>query len=163
MTVDVTAIQSLPELLAVCRAVDAAAAEQLEELADSFAMSNNTDTAETLRELAAWKQAQADDSPADAAVGEVEWWVVEPGDPAAVHYMMRPWHAVGIALEAEERAQELLDRIAVEGPSREVRAAAERLLETRGERIAHLRAWRERLPEPEDGWDEDSDPPFFDQ
>jgi hypothetical protein len=160
MTIDITTIRSADDLLGLCRAVDLASAEQLEEIAESFAMSNNRDTARELRELAAWKGAQV---PPGNGAASSDWFVVEPGDPDALHYMMRPWHLVRIVLANENRLLDMVQDLAGRPSSTTLREALDQLVARQRANIAHLEQRLAALPLPEAGWDEDPDPPFFDQ
>ena len=160
MTTDMTAVRSADDLLARCRAIDLACAEQLEEIAESFAMSNNRDTARELHALAAWKGAHA---PQCSGKATSDWYVVNPGDPEALHYMMRPWHVVGIVLGNEDRLLSTLQDLAARPTDTTLRAALDGLLARQRDNIAYLERRLAELPLPQDGWDDDPDPPFFDQ
>lgn len=157
------AVASPQDLLRMARAIDEAAAEQFEDIAHSFAMSNNRDGAEELKRLAAWKNGQVQASDAPAATGTADWYVVDPGDPEGLHYLMRPWHLVGIAVVNEARMRALFATVAGSAADPALKAVAEDLVKRQDARIAELEARRATLPEPEPGWDEDPDPPFFDQ
>lgn len=159
MTTDIIAARSADELNAVCHAIDRASAEQLEEIAESFAMSNNRDTARELQALAAWKASHAPQGVASSA----QWYVVDPGDPEALHYMMRPWHVVRIAIANEARLLSALQELSARPTDTTLRGAVDGLLARQRAHIAHLEQRLAALPPPEDGWDDDPDPPFFDQ
>lgn len=160
MTTDIIAVRSAEDLLALCRAIDLACAEQLEDIAESFAMSNNRETARELRALAAWKSSHA---PHCDGTAPANWYIVNPGDPEALHYLMRPWHVVRIALANEDRFLAALQELAARPTNTSLRAAVDGLLARQRDNIAHLERRLAELPPPEDGWDEDPDPPFFDQ
>lgn len=160
MTNAFIAVRTVEELLALCRAVDRASAEQLEEIAESFAMSNNRETARELQALAEWKATHAADGAKAAAA---EWFVVDPGDPGALHYLMRPWHAVRLALDNEDRILTGLQDLAARPTDTGLRSAVDGLLARQRDHMTHLERRLAELPPPEDGWDEDPDPPFFDQ
>ncbi len=163
ITPDATMAQSAAELLGLCRAIDAASAEQLEELADSFAMSNNRDGAGELVWLAEWKTAHAEGIAAPPTAGIVDWYCVDPGDPEALHYLMWPWHLVGVALDNESRMRDLFLQAGRDAADPAIKAAAQQLVARQDANIAELEARRRTLPEPPAHWDDDPDPPFFDQ
>lgn len=159
MSDDIIGARTADDLYAACHAIDLATAEQLEEIADSFAMSNNRDTARELKELAIWKSGHA---PSGSASSN-HWFVVDPGDPFALHYMMRPWHVVRIAIANEDRLLAALQELVARPTDTGLRRAVDGLLERQRSRIADLERRLAGLPPPEDGWDEDPDPPHFDQ
>lgn len=159
MSDDIIGARTAEELYAACHAIDQATAEQLDEIADSFAMSNNRETARELKDLAAWKSGHV---PAGGSSSN-HWFVVDPGDPFALHYMMRPWHVVRIAIANEDRMAAALKARAARPTDTVLRTAVDRLLERQHARIADLERRLAGLPLPEDDWDEDPDPPHFDQ
>lgn len=163
ITPDAGSVATEAELLALARALDEAAAEQLEELSQSFAMSNNRDGAAELRHLAGWKAGHAAALGVPAAAGIIDWYVVDPGDPEALHYLMRPWHLVGVAIDNERRLRQFFVGVAEGGGDAALKAAAARLAARQDQHVAELEARQRGLPEPESGWDDDPDPPFFDQ
>ena len=156
---DITTVRSGEDLLAQCRAIDLACAEQLEEIAESFAMSNNRDTARELRALAAWK---AEHAPQCDGTAPTNWYIVNPGDPDALHYLMRPWHVVRIAMANEDRFLGALLDLAARPTSTALRGVVDGLIARQRDNITHLERRLADLPPPEDGWDDDPDPPFFD-
>lgn len=152
------------ELLGLCRKLDEAAAEQLEEIGVSFEMSNNLDAAAELNHLAAWKTAQAEAIDAPVPGGLLDWYVVDPGDPNALHYKMHPWHLLGIVIDSERRMRDFLAAVVAGAATDDLRQAAERMVARQDENLSYLEARRAALPEPEPDWDDDEDdPPFFDQ
>lgn len=160
MTTDFIAVRSAEDLFALCRTIDRSCAEQLEDIAESFAMSNNRDTARELRALATWKYSHA---PLCQGSSAANWYIVDPGDPEALHYLMRPWHVVRIALANEDRLLAALQELAARPTDTGLRAAVDDLLARQRDNIAYLERRLADLPPPEDGWDDDPDPPFFDQ
>ncbi len=151
------------ELLGLCRKLDEETAEQLEEIAVSFEMTNNRDTAAELNHLAAWKSAQAEAIGVPTPGGLLDWYVIDPGDPDALHYLMRPWHLLGIVMDNERRMRDVLAAVVTSATTAELRQAAERMVARQDENLGYLEARRAVLPEPEPGWDDDEDEPFFDQ
>ena len=77
----------------------------------------------------------------------------------SLHYLMQPWHALEIALQCEQQAQQYYESIANSRAPRRVRdTAVEMALEER-EHVRLIRAWMAKVPKPADGWDRDPDPP----
>jgi rubrerythrin len=78
-----------------------------------------------------------------------------------VHYLMRPWHALQLALAAEQRAEAFFGQLARATTSESVRRAALELQAEEQEHVALVRAWIAKLPEPEGDWATDPDPPRY--
>jgi rubrerythrin len=80
-----------------------------------------------------------------------------------VHYLMRPWHALQLALGAEQRAERFFAELAKSTTDEAVRKAAQELQEEEREHVELVRAWMAKVPQPEKDWAEDPDPPRYDQ
>lgn len=161
MTAGAEGIDTVEDLLGARQIIEESSAEQYEELADSFEMSNNLETAEVFKWLAEWEGEHLMSAANGAPPPGFQWFVYDPGDPEAVHYLMRPYHAWEIALTNEERSLAFFQAVA-ERTSGDVRDLAWQLAEREQE---HVRLIRDRLaatPEPEPGWDDDLDPPNYD-
>jgi rubrerythrin len=79
----------------------------------------------------------------------------------AVHYLMWPWHALQLALSAEQRAEAFFAGLAVTAPSEAVRDAALRLRDEEREHVALITAWIVKTPQPGSDWADDPDPPRY--
>lgn len=79
----------------------------------------------------------------------------------AVHYLMWPWHALQLALSAEQCAEAFFSSLAETTPSEAVRDAALRLRDEEREHVALITAWIARTPQPGIDWAEDPDPPRY--
>jgi rubrerythrin len=88
---------------------------------------------------------------------------VAPEAPATedAHYLMHPWHALRMALDAEQRAHDFFGSLAEQCEEEEMRRAAQRLQADEREHIVLLESWLQRVPEPPAGWDDDPDPPRY--
>lgn len=141
--------QALAGPLALARALAERSAERYADLADAFAVSNNTETAEAFRRLAERSMERATVLPPGPAA-EDPWGDDTPAiaDVDAVHYLMLPWHAFDLALRHEEKGVALLSGSA--------------WLPWQQEMAAWVADQRGREPEPLPGWDEDPDPPNWD-
>jgi rubrerythrin len=84
---------------------------------------------------------------------------VVPND--AVHYLMHPWHALQLALAAEQRAEAYFDALARVATSESVRRAALQLKAEEAEHVAMIRAWLIKVPKPDESWAVDPDPPRY--
>ncbi|MBI3444215.1 MAG: ferritin family protein [Magnetospirillum sp.] len=138
-------------------------AERYRELADSFEVACNPDTAEAFHDLAAGEDRHAADFP--ATVGPrpetVPWGEEDPeiADPDAVHYLMHPWHAADLALRHEQETLALFTTLAEKSPFAEVRAEAAKLVERETRHVAEMLAKRDALPTPPRDWYVDEDGP----
>jgi rubrerythrin len=79
-----------------------------------------------------------------------------------VHYLMRPWHALQLALAAEQRAARFFAELAMTAKDESVRKAAIELRDEELEHVELVRAWMAKVPQPEKDWAEDPDPPRYD-
>lgn len=77
------------------------------------------------------------------------------------HYLMQPWHALKLALECEQRAQQYFEAIARSKVPAMVRKAALEMAEDEREHVRLIEEWIAKVPEPEAGWDRDPDPPSY--
>ena len=77
----------------------------------------------------------------------------------SLHYLMQPYHALEIALQCECQAQQYYENIAQSRAPRRVRAAAAEMANEEREHVRLIRAWLAKVPKPNEGWDQDPDPP----
>jgi rubrerythrin len=156
-------VKTSAELLSVARAMEERSAERYRELADSFEMSCNPDTAEAFVELADIESGHAAEFPATAGARPetVPWGEDDPeiADPDAVHYLMWPWHAFDLGLRHEQETLALFEALADKSPFPDVRAEAARLVEREKDHVRIMQARRDREPLPPEDWDEDEDGP----
>ncbi len=146
--------------------VETERAEHYAEMADAFDLHGNADAASAFRELAAeakekaLRLAEEGEGPAPSAF---RWPDMDEviAEQDALHYLMRPYHVLTVAIASRNRALELFRQMA-EGSLPQARPRARRSIR---EMTAYLESLRERLaatPEPDPTWDEDLDPPNFD-
>lgn len=163
-------IETLPELLAHALAIEHEAADRYRELADQMEMHHNTEVAELFRKLEAIESkhvgkvetlAEGVELPRLAA-WEYQWPEGESSegpDVHDVHYLMTPYQALELALAGEEKAATFFRDISTHDVPPEVRDAAARLADEEDEHVGLIKEWLSRYPKPDDGWDEDPDPP----
>ena len=72
---------------------------------------------------------------------------------------MQPYHALEIALQCEQQAQEYYEGIAAGSAPPKVRAAAAEMAEEEREHVRLIKRWLKKVPKPAAGWDRDPDPP----
>lgn len=167
MTEAFAQIKSPADLTAIARAMEERSAERYRELAESFDMACNRDTAEAFRALAEEEDRHAAAFPpvdGPLHVHALNWFDQAPeiADPDSVHYLMLPWHAYDLALRAEERARDFFTDLAMAAATPDIRALAAQLAEREAAHVESMRARRDACPEPHPGWWEDEDGPNWD-
>ena len=75
------------------------------------------------------------------------------------HYLMKPWHAIELAMHGEKRAVAFFRHVAETAVDDQVQELALQMVEEEEEHVALLQKWQERFPKPREGWDDDLDPP----
>lgn len=165
-----TAPRTIEEFMAQALAMEREAAQRYEELADAMEMANNRDVAKAFRTMAGYEAKHAQ------AIMDQMKWTVDPPVPAQawpsaeppevvpndeVHYMMQPWHALELALAAEQRAEAFFDELARSASDESVRRAAIELRDEETEHVAMVRKWMARYPKPDADWADDPDPPRY--
>lgn len=164
--------QDLGAFLAHAVALENDAAERYDELADAMDTHNNEDVAELFRKMAYYSRkhlAEAAEYAREHAGGlpslkvwEYEWPQKESPENAALesaHYLMTPYHALQLAKEAEVQARDFYRDVAEKAEDPEVVKLALEFTEEEGEHVEAIEEWILRYPEPEQGWDNDLDPP----
>ncbi|HYH19927.1 MAG TPA: ferritin family protein [Azospirillum sp.] len=148
------------------------AAERYEELADSMEAHNNVEVATLFRDLAGYsrkhaaevKQVAAEHGPVPkVAPWEFQWDSTTESPEAAgfehAHYLMKPHHALTMALLSETQGNTYYASVAAETKDPEVARLARAFAEEEAQHVTLVRKWLERYPAPKDGWDDDPDPP----
>ena len=72
---------------------------------------------------------------------------------------MTPWHALQMALRAEQRAHAFFDHVVRTATDVGLKAWAEEFRDEEAEHVELVTQLLEKFPEPEPGWDDDDDPP----
>lgn len=158
--------RTVDEFMALALAMEKAAAERYEELADTMQVHNNTETAELFRRMAAIEIGHAREIQAsigdDAAIrAAADAALPELASPESLHYLMLPWHALSIALDNERRAERFFADLAAAATSEAVRETALRLCAEEREHAALIEAWLARTSPPGPDWSHDPDPPRY--
>jgi len=158
--------QTIDHLLAEALALESEAAQRYLEFAEIMDRHNNAEVAQLFRLLASQEAEHA-----QQIRGRIR-------DPAALtpshgrrspqvaeleqaHYLMQPWHALQIAIEAERRAHDFFASIALSSDSEELRKIATQLQAEEREHLTLLEQWLGRVPVPSSNWDDDPDPPRY--
>lgn len=164
--------QSYADFMAQAYAMELDAAERYAEFADQMEVHNNPEVAKLFRKLAEIEGLHARQILEEmgwptmpAPVYALQWDAAEPPETTPVdslHYRMRPWHALQLALDNERRAEAFLAGIAkARRTPAEVRKLALEMAADEREHQRLIREWMARVPKPEAGWERDPDPPSF--
>jgi rubrerythrin len=159
--------RTLIELMAQALAMEMEAAQRYADFADAMDVHNNREVAALFRKMADIERKHAAqimaamESKAPPASGKPSWDGFEapettPGDE--VHYLMRPYHALQLALVNEQRAERFFARLVRAATVESVRKAARELQAEEREHVALVKAWLKRTPRPDRYWDDDPDP-----
>jgi rubrerythrin len=160
----------MDDFIAAAIAMEQDAAQRYDELADAMETHNNREVAALFRRLAALESRHADELLAQRGwsslplVPRIAFEGPEGAETApmeAVHYLMTPWHALALALAAEERAVRFFGRLAEQANDEGVRAAALAMQAEEQEHVALVRDWMGRVEAPAEDWARDPDPPRY--
>lgn len=164
--------QTLEAFMAQALAMEFEAMQRYADLADAMEMHNSRDVAELFRRMALIENKHA-----AKIMAEMGWKEPPPLPPAPawegfeaaetialddVHDLMRPWHALQLALRAEERAERFFARLAQAATVDSVRKAALELQREKHEHVELVRLWLAKVPQPDPDWAHDPDPPRYD-
>ena len=163
-------IGSSEELLAYSLALEMEAVDRFNDLADQMEMHHNYEVADLFRKLAKIEGLHIDNVNRASAgkelpsllAWEFEWdggESPEGGSMEEAHYLMKPWHAIELAMRGEKRAVAFFRHVAETAIDDKVLKMALELVEEEEEHVALLQQWQERFPKPDEGWDDDLDPP----
>jgi rubrerythrin len=166
---DPNTINSLPELMAHALAIEVEAEITYAMLADQMETHNNPDLAQIFRKLADIEgrhAAELRQRTADMALPRLKPWQYkwqeadspEALDISAAHYLMTPWHALRLALEAERRAHRFFDKLAKSATDPEIQAMAAEFAEEEAGHVALVEDLLAKQTEPDENWADDFDP-----
>lgn len=164
--------RTLEVFMAMAYAMEREAVERYTEFADAMEVHNNREVAAMFRTMAQYESKHAEQimaemgwkAPPEPPVDGFAWPGHEAPETAPideVHYLMQPWHALKLALAAEQRAEAFFDQLAQATTSESVRRAALELQAEEREHVALVQAWLEKVPVPEGDWANDPDPPRY--
>ena len=164
--------RTLADVMAQALAMEREAVQRYSALADVMEVHHNREVEALFRRMA-----QIEAKHAEQIMAEMGW--IDSSDEPdserspfdadapesvpedAVHYLMWPWHALQLALAAEQHAEAFFARLAETTPSETVRDAALRLRDEEREHVALMTAWIARTPQPGSDWADDPDPPRY--
>lgn len=164
--------QTTDELMSQALAMEREAVARYDELADIMEVHNNREVAELFR-----KMAVVEGHHVSQILSEMGWaedtvearrpgvWATADGPESVsldeMHYLMHPWHALQLALGAEQRAQAFFEEMAKAAPNDAVREAALEMRDEEAEHVALIQAWIAKVPKPDPEWHVDPDPPRY--
>ena len=149
------------------------AAQRYNEFADMMEVHNNPEVVEWFRKMAVIEGKHA------AHIMAQMGWSTVPALPAnaprlagfeavegaavdELHYLMQPWHVLQLALAGEERAERFFAQMARETKIETIRMAATTLQQEERDHVELVKAWMQKVPQPDNNWDQDPDPPRYD-
>ena len=164
---------TLADFMAQALQMELDAEQRYGEFADMMEIHNNLEVAQWFRKMAliegkhaqqimaqmGWRQAPP--LPVRAPVFE-GFEAPETAAVEEVHYLMRPWHVLQLALANEERAERFFAQLARLATVESVRKAALELQQEEREHVELVKAWMLKVPQPQPDWDQDPDPPRYD-
>lgn len=157
------------EFMARAYAIELEATERYAQFAEQLETHNNREVGALFRRLAEIEALHA-----KRILDEMQWpsmpalppayaWDSLEGPESApfdsLHYLMRPYHALEIALRCEEEAKKYYEGIAASRAPAQVRQAAREMAAEEDEHVRLIKAWMKKVPRPDAGWDDDPDPP----
>lgn len=163
---------TIEEFMLQALAMERDAVERYTDFADQMETHNNHEVAAMFRTMAGYETKHAQEimdqmgwkeAPVIALQG-VRWAGFDaPEAPSidSVHYLMQPWHALQLALGAEQRAEAFFGALAAAATNKEVRAKALELQAEETEHVALVKAWMAKVPQPDRDWANDPDPPRY--
>ena len=164
--------QTIEDLMGQALQMEREAVARYTELAEMMEAHNNLEVAALFRQMAEYEgrhvaQILADMGWAEDTVTlrEAGAWA-SPEAPESVpidemHYLMHPWHALQLALVAEQRAANFFDALARTSTSDGIRRAAEAMHAEELEHVALVQAWLAKVPKPAADWALDPDSPRY--
>jgi len=164
--------RTLADVMAQALAMEREAVQRYSALADVMEVHHNREVEALFRKMAQIEAKHAEQIRAemgwtdasDAPASQASPFAADAPESVpedAVHYLMWPWHALQLALSAEQRAEAFFASLALAAPGAAVREAALRLRDEEREHVALIRAWIEKTPQPGSDWAEDPDPPRY--
>ncbi len=163
-------ISNLNDLLAVAYQIEIDAVDRYKLLADQMETHNNPELVKVFRDLARAEGIHGEEIRRLAGDFDVAAHALqiarfkssespEEADLDAAHYLMKPWHALQLALKGEERALAYFTSIVETAKDPKVKAMAAELVEEEAEHVNLVHKLLRRYPKPAEGWADDLDPP----
>ena len=160
---------SLEEFLAHAHAIEMDAWERYQDIADQMEVHHNLEVAALFRRLGEYERRHATeiekrmagmDIP-HLAPWEFAWNGLESpetADQQEVHYRMKPYHALRLALGCEQRAYRFFDTQARQASDEQVRELAREYADEELRHVDMVKGLLAKQPVPAEDWAEDWDP-----
>jgi len=163
-------VSNLNDLLAVAYQIEIDAVDRYNLLADQMETHNNPELVKVFRDLARAEGIHGEEVRRLAGEFDVAAHAreiakfqrsesPEEADLSAAHYLMKPWHALQMALKGEERALAYFTAIVETAKDAKVKALAAELVEEEAEHVNLVHRLLRRYPKPAENWADDLDPP----
>ena len=163
-------ISSLADLFAVAYQIEADAVERYDLLADQMATHNNPELVAVFRDLSRAEAIHRDEIRRQAGDIDViahaqrmaKWKQGESPEAASLddaHYLMTPWHALQLALAAEQRALAFFKSVAETVKDSAIRKLADEFVEEEAEHVNLVHRLIRKYPRPAGDWSSDPDSP----
>ncbi|MEP7184156.1 MAG: ferritin family protein [Betaproteobacteria bacterium] len=167
-----TAPRSLAEFMTQAWVMENEAAQRYHDFADAMETHNNREVASMFRTMAQYEAKHADQildemgwtSAPQVPAGGFRWEGLEAPETTPideVHYLMQPYHALQLALAAEERAERFFAALVKAAGNESIRRAARELQAEEREHVELVKAWMKKVPKPDRDWANDPDPPVY--
>lgn len=163
-------INDIGELLAHSLALELEAVERYGELAQLMEVHNNLEVAKLFKKMSEIEKMHVEQILQMVSkhnmedLPKSEWkWVSAEGpetiDPGELHYLMTSHQALELALINEQRAYEYYQQVADNTSDEETCSLASELATEEEEHVALIKEWMAKIPEDDEDWDHDDDPP----
>ena len=163
-------VASLADLFAVAYQIEAEAVERYDLLADQMATHNNPELVAVFRDLARAEAIHRDEIRRLAGDIDViahahrmaKWQRGESPEAASLgeaHYLMTPWHALQLALAAEQRALAFFQSVVATAKDPAIKKLADEFVEEEAEHVNLVHRLLRRYPKPAGDWSGDPDAP----
>lgn len=160
------------DFMAQAYTMETEASQRYADFAEQMEVHNNLEVAQLFRKLAAIEALHAKQIVDEMGwpqmpepVYALQWAGAEPPESAPVtevHYLMKPYHALELALANEKRAEKFLDGIAKSPRTpAQVRKLAAQMADEEREHVRLIREWMKWVPKPDRDWSRDPDPPLL--
>ena len=170
MTAGTPKVASLADLFAVAYQIEADAVERYDLLADQMATHNNPELVKVFRDLSRAEAIHRDEIRRQAGDIDViaqaqrmaKWKQGESPEAASLddaHYLMTPWHALQLALAAEQRALAFFKSVAETVKDSAIRKLADEFVEEEAEHVNLVHRLIRKYPRPAGDWSSDPDSP----
>lgn len=164
------AIANVAELLAHALAIEEDALERYVMLADQMERHNNTELREIFLKLASHEEHHAQEIRDRADYMKLPRLTLydlkkagnnspEAAELGEAHYKMTPWHALQMALKAEQRAFDFFEEIVSGAQDADLKRWAQEFRDEEAEHVQLVEHLLERYPKPAADWSDDHDPP----